>query len=75
LPSPTARASIATTMHCEPKRSDAVATSRGSATAELFRDTLSAPSSSSTRTSMSLRTPPPTVNGMNTSSAVRDTMS
>ena len=62
-------------MHCAPKRSEHVPTSFGSATAALFSETLSAPSSSSTRTSMSLRTPPPTVNGMKTSSAVRATMS
>ena len=49
--------------------------SPGSASAALLIDTLSAPCVSSRATSDSLRTPPPTVSGMNTCSAVRRTTS
>ena len=68
-------ASMATTMHWEPKKSDASATTGGSWTAAVFRDTLSAPASSMLRTSSSLRTPPPTVSGMKTCSDTRFTTS
>ena len=59
---------MATTMHWLPKKSAASATRRGSATAAVLSDTLSAPASSIRRTSSSLRSPPPTVSGMNTCS-------
>src|SRR5581483_1411532 len=68
-------ASIARTTPWAPKRSAQRARSPGSRTAALFRQTLSAPARSSARTSSSLRTPPPTVSGMNTRSAVRATTS
>ena len=47
----------------------------GRAMAAVFSDTLSAPARSSRSTSPTLRTPPPTVSGMNTWSAVRPTTS
>src|SRR5579885_2647188 len=65
-------ASIATTMHCAPKRRAASRTSSGSATAAVLMETLSAPARSSTRTSSTWRTPPPTVSGMKQRSAARD---
>ena len=43
--------------------------------AAVLSDTLSAPARSSRSTSATLRTPPPTVSGMNTCSAVRRTTS
>ena len=51
------------------RRSAAAAS--GSRTAAVLSATLSAPARSSARTSSRLRTPPPTVSGMNTCSAVR----
>jgi len=69
------RASIATTTHCDPKRSAASRTEPGRATAAVLIDTLSAPALSSARTSSTVRTPPPTVSGMKTRSAVRATTS
>src|SRR3990170_74299 len=70
-----ARASIATTVHWLPNRSAALLTNSGSATAAVLIDTLSAPAESRLRMSSSVRTPPPTVSGMNTCSAVRRTTS
>jgi membrane protein DedA with SNARE-associated domain len=46
-------------------------TSAGEATAAEFSEILSHPASSIARMSAGLRIPPPTVNGMNTSSATR----
>ena len=69
----TAFASIATTMHWDPKKSAHRATREGSPTAAVFRDTLSAPASSIRRTSSTLRIPPPTVRGMNTCSDTSST--
>ena len=66
LPGATCLASIATTMHCEPCFCEASNTSCGLVTAEVFMLTLSAPALSRRRTSSTLRTPPPTVSGMNT---------
>ena len=53
----TRRASMATTMHCEPKRSAQRRTSSGSSTAAVFIVTLSAPAARMARTSSSLRQP------------------
>ena len=66
---------MATTMHCAPNFSDAARTRSRSFTAAVLIETLSAPASSSVRTSSSLRTPPPTVSGMKQRSAVRATTS
>src|SRR3990172_9401532 len=71
----TARASIATPVHWLPIRSAAPFTNSGSATAAVLIDTLSAPAESRFRMSSIVRTPPPTVSGMNTCSAVRRTTS
>ena len=49
--------------------------SSGRATAAVLMLTLSAPARSSRSTSSTERTPPPTVSGMNTCSAVRRTTS
>ena len=54
---------------------DITASSSGRATAAVLTATLSAPARSSRFTSSALRTPPPTVSGMNTLSAVRLTTS
>jgi hypothetical protein len=62
-------------MHWEPKRLDARSTSVTSLTAAVLMLTLSAPAESSARTSSSVLTPPPTVRGMKTCSAVRLTTS
>jgi hypothetical protein len=70
-PGSTVLASMATTMHCDPKRSAARATTSGSATAAELKLTLSAPASRSARTSSTVRTPPPMVSGMKHCSAVR----
>ena len=59
-------ASIATTMHCEPYLALASETKSGLATAEEFILTLSAPAFRSRLTSLTSRTPPPTVSGINT---------
>jgi hypothetical protein len=69
------RASTDRTMHCDPNRSAASDSSSGRATAAVLSETLSAPARSSRSTSATLRTPPPTVSGMNTCSAVRRTTS
>jgi hypothetical protein len=69
------RASTDRTTHCDPNRSAASDSSSGRATAAVFSETLSAPARSSRSTSATLRTPPPTVSGMNTCSAVRRTTS
>jgi hypothetical protein len=74
-PAGTRRASTDSTTHCEPNRCAASASSSGRATAAVFSDTLSAPARSSRSTSCVLRTPPPTVSGMKTCSAVRPTTS
>ena len=54
---------------------DISASHEGRATAAVFTATLSAPARSSRSTSSAERTPPPTVSGMNTLSAVRRTTS
>ena len=59
-------ASMATTMFWLPKRCAHLEITSGSSTADVFNETLSAPSSRSMRASSGLRTPPPTVNGMKT---------
>ncbi len=69
------RASTDSTMHCEPNSRAASGSRSGRAIAAVFSDTLSAPARSSRFTSPVLRTPPPTVSGMNTCSAVRRTTS
>ncbi len=69
------RASTDRTMHCEPNRSAASDSSSGRAIAAVLSETLLAPARSSRSTSATLRTPPPTVSGMNTCSAVRRTTS
>ena len=58
-------------MHWAPKRSDARVIRSGSRTAAEFSDVLSAPAASTSRMSSTVRRPPPIVNGMKTSSAVR----
>ena len=50
-------------------------TSSGSATAAVLSETLSAPARSTSRISSTVRTPPPTVSGMNARRAVRSTTS
>ena len=74
-PSGTVRASTDSTMHCDPNWRDSSASSSGRAMAAVLTATLSAPARSSTSTSATDRTPPPTVSGMNTCSAVRLTTS
>jgi hypothetical protein len=69
------RASTDSTTHCDPKRSAASPSRSGRAIAAVLSETLSAPARSSRSTSATLRTPPPTVSGMNTCSAVRRTTS
>src|SRR4029079_13330477 len=69
------RASTATTIAWFPNASDARRTSSGSATAAVLMPTLSAPASRSARTSSTDRTPPPTVSGRKTLSAVARTTS
>jgi hypothetical protein len=69
------RASTDSTMHCDPNRMAASPSRSGRATAAVLSETLSAPARSSRSTSPTLRTPPPTVSGMNTCSAVRRTTS
>ncbi len=58
-----------------PKRSAISSISSGRAIAAELTPTLSAPTPSSRATSSDVRTPPPTVSGMKTSSAVRRTTS
>ena len=75
-PPPSRRlASMATTMHWVPNFSAASATNAGFETAAVLIETLSAPASSSARTSSMVRTPPPTVSGMKQTSAVPATTS
>ncbi len=69
------RASTDSTTHWDPKRSAASDSSSGRAMAAVLSETLSAPARSSRSTSCTLRTPPPTVSGMKTCSAVRRTTS
>ncbi len=66
---------MATTVHWEPKRSAASFTNSGRCTAAVLIETLSAPALSRLRISATVRTPPPTVSGMKTRSAVRRTTS
>ena len=74
-PRPLPRASTDSTMHCDPNRCAVSASRSGRATAAVLSETLSAPARSSRSTSAALRTPPPTVSGMKTCSAVRRTTS
>jgi hypothetical protein len=74
-PGGTRLASAESTTHCEPNCRAASPSSAGLAIAAVFSDTLSAPARSSASTSAHDRTPPPTVSGMNTCSAVRRTTS
>ncbi len=64
-------ASIASTTHCAPNVAASSSSSSGRASAAELTDTLSAPASSTAWASATERMPPPIVNGMNTSSAVR----
>jgi hypothetical protein len=74
-PSVTFRASTDSTMHWAPNRRLASCSSSGRWIAAVLMPTLSAPARSSVSTSSVVRTPPPTVSGMNTCSAVRRTTS
>ncbi|SGO25030.1 Uncharacterised protein [Mycobacterium tuberculosis] len=62
-------------MHCEPNCLAMSASKSRQAMAAVLTATLSAPARSSESTSATVRTPPPTVSGMNTCSAVRRTTS
>ena len=62
---------MATTTHWAPNSVASSATSSGRSMAAVFTDTFSAPARSSWRASSTDRTPPPTVKGMKTFSAVR----
>ena len=62
-------------MHWLPKASDTSRISSGRATAAVLMATLSAPLRRAARTSSRLRSPPATVIGTNTASAVRRTTS
>ena len=62
-------------MHWEPKRLLSSSSSSGRAIAAVLTLTLSAPARRSWSTSSAARTPPPTVRGMKTCSAVRVTTS
>ena len=64
---------MATTTHWAPNSAASSATSSGRSRAAVLTATLSAPARSRRRPSSALRTPPPTVKGMNTCSAVRAT--
>ena len=66
---------MATTTHWAPNSSAISRTRSGRSTAAVLSATLSAPARSSSRASSTERTPPPTVKGMNTCSAVRETTS
>ena len=66
---------MATTMHWRPKTCAPASMSSGSRMAAVLIETLSAPAESSSRMSLTERTPPPTVSGMKTWSAVRSTTS
>ena len=65
---------MATTMHCAPYLSEASRITRGLAMAAELKLTLSAPAFSRRRTSSTVRTPPPTVSGMNTCEATASMM-
>ena len=69
------RASTDSTSTWLPNRSAISATSSGRWIAAVLTATLSAPARSSRSTSSTRTTPPPTVSGMKTSSAVRETIS
>ena len=69
------RTSSDSTSTCRPNRSAISPISAGRAIAAVFTPTLSAPARSRVSTSDTERTPPPTVSGMNTDSAVRRTTS
>ena len=62
---------MAVTTHWAPNSAAISVISSGRCTAEVLTLTLSAPARSSRRASSTERMPPPTVKGMNTSSAVR----
>src|SRR5262249_6301758 len=62
-------------MHCAPNRSAPSRIKSGFCTAAVLTEILSAPAFKIARTSSTVRTPPPTVNGMKTRSATRRTMS
>ena len=64
-----APASTESTTHCDPNRRAASASNSGRATAAVFSDTLSAPARQQPVDVLVVRTPPPTVSGMNTCSA------
>jgi hypothetical protein len=66
-------ASIATTMHWDPNRSEDSMMSPGSAIAAVLSETLSAPARSIASMSSAPRRPPPTVSGMKQRSAVAAT--
>src|ERR1700674_4389009 len=66
---------MATTMHCDPNCRAPSVISSGRCTAAVWIETLSAPARSKARISSTSRMPPPTVNGMKTSRAVRSTRS
>src|ERR1700722_9893534 len=68
-------ASMATTMHWSPNFSAASLTNSRRLTAAELIEALSAPERSSVLMSSTVRTPPPTVNGMKQASAVRRTTS
>jgi hypothetical protein len=67
-------ASMDTTIVEEPKACAASRINSGRSTAAVLIDTLSAPARRTVRMSSTLRTPPPTVNGMKISRAVRSTI-
>ena len=60
---------MATTTACEPNRSAIAVMSEGSASAAELSETRSAPDSISRDASSTLRTPPPTVKGISSTSA------
>ncbi len=66
---------MATTTHWVPYSRASSATTAGRATAAVLTPTFSAPARRSRRPSSTERTPPPTVRGMKTCSAVRRTTS
>lgn len=72
---PVRRASSESTSTWLPKRRVISSITSGRVTAAVLTDTLSAPHRSSRSTSSGVRTPPPTVRGMNIFSAVRATTS
>ena len=66
---------MATTTAWLPYRSATVVMSAGSASAAVFRLTLSAPASTAAAASASVRMPPPTASGMKSSRATREIVS